>query len=120
MKFAVAVVLALGPWPLATIPSVGTVTWRCDHGRYALAFHAFRDNATDEVTYAGATHVVQPGQWLRLPPSRALRQRITFVQGIEPGTLRATVDVDFRPRPVSPSHCFSYLPPGVTVHVSPR
>ena len=115
-----ALLFPAGPWTLATIPAVGTVAWRCDGDRYALSFHAFRDSATDEVTYQGVTRAVQPGKWLRFPASHAFRQRVTFVQSTEPGTLRATVDVDFRPRPVSPSHCAAYLPPGVIVRVSPR
>jgi hypothetical protein len=63
---------------------------------------------------------VQPGQGLRLPYLNAQRQQLVVTQSTEPGTLRAFVTVDFSARPISPSHCWPYLPPGVTVKVLPR
>jgi hypothetical protein len=117
-----------GPWVLTALPAIGTVTWRCEptrHGeRLALGFRAFQDSATDRLEFrAGrsvASRLVQPGQGLRLPYVNAYRQQLVLTQSTEPGTLRALVTVDFRPRPISPSHCWPYLPPGVTVQVFPR
>jgi hypothetical protein len=121
---ALALLGVQGPWLLTAIPSVGTVTWRCQAGTYGLGFRAYRDSATDEVTFRAGVRVVhevvQPGQWVRFPASASLRQQLEVLQSIEPGTLRATVDVDFAPTPTLPSHCFSYLPPAVTVQVYPR
>ena len=120
---------ARGPWILTALPAIGTVTWRCQQVRHgellALGFRAFADSATDrlELRAGGRTVVdrlVQPGQALRLPYLKPLYQQLLLTQSTEPGTLRAFVTVDFSPRPVSPSHCWSYLPPGVTVRVLPR
>lgn len=119
---------ARGPWTLTALPSIGTVTWRCQPNRsgarYGLGFNAFMNSATDRLAlHANAktvmTRLVQPGERILLPYSR-LQQRLVITQSTEPGTLRAVVDVDFRPRPISPSHCFSYLPPGLTVQLTPR
>lgn len=117
-----------GPWTLTALPAIGTITWRCQTSRsgerHGLGFDAFRSSATDrlQLRAGGRTIVgrlVQPGQRIALPYS-TLRQRLVISQSTEPGTLRAVVDVDFRPRPISPSHCFSYLPPALTVHLTPR
>lgn len=118
-----------GPWVLTALPAIGTVTWRCESvergERPALGFRAFAASATDrvELRAGGRTlldRVVQPGQGLRLPYLAASRQQLVVTQSTEPGTLRAYVTVDFGPRPISPSHCWSYLPPGLTVHLLPR
>ena len=122
---------AHGPWLLTALPSMGTVTWRCDPARarankpsLALGFRAFASSATDDVVFRAGRSVLrrtmQPGDSWRLPYVRALRQRLLVEQGTEPGTLRAVVDVDFSPRPALPSHCWSYLPPALTVRVYPR
>lgn len=124
MRLLLLTLALSGPWTLTAVPSVGTVTWRCDHGSYGLGFRAFADSATDELTFRAGRLVrhrtVQPGQSVRFPVLHTARQHLTLLQGIEPGTLRAEIDVDFSPRPVSPSHCFSYLPPAVTMEVFPR
>jgi hypothetical protein len=118
-----------GPWLLTALPAIGTVTWRCEPvaqgERPALGFKAFAASATDriELRAGGRTlldRVVQPGQGLRLPYLAASRQQFVVTQSTEPGTLRAYVTVDFGPRPISRSHCWSYLPPGVTVRLLPR
>jgi hypothetical protein len=118
-----------GPWTLTALPAIGTVTWRCEpagHGeRLALGFRAFSDSATDrlELRAGGRTvvdRVVQPGEGVRLPYLVTLHQQLVVTQSTEPGTLRAFVTVDFSPRPISPSHCWPYLPPGMTVRVLPR
>jgi hypothetical protein len=119
-----------GPWLLASLPEMGAVTWRCDPARtgvraYALGFRGSAAAATELVALRVENRVVlvrtiEPCQSLRLPHVSAVVQRLTVVQTTEPGTLRGTVSVDFAPRPVSPSHCFPWLPPAVTVHVYPR
>ena len=117
-----------GPWTLTALPSIGTVTWRCQPNRsgvrYGLGFNAFTNSATDRLALRANGHtitarLVQPGERISLPYSR-LQQQLVISQSTEPGTLRAVVDVDFRPRPISPSHCFSYLPPRLTVQLTPR
>lgn len=124
MRALLLTIALAGPWTLTAVPSVGTVTWRCDDGRYGLGFRAFRDSATDELTFRAGSlvvrRVVQPGRWVRFPLLRTKRQHLELIQGIEPGTLRAELDVDFSPTPTLPSHCFSYLPPAVTMEVFPR
>jgi hypothetical protein len=121
-------VVVRGPWTLTALPAIGTITWRCQPSRsgerYGLGFVAFSSSATDrlQLRASGRTVVdrlVQPGQRLTLPYV-GLRQRLVVSQSNEPGTLRAVVDVDFRARPISPSHCFSYLPPALTLHLTPR
>lgn len=116
-----------GPWTLTALPAIGVVTWRCEPNRsgarYALGFNAFASSATDRLELRAdnrtiVDRLIQPGQRISLPYS-ATQQRLVISQSTEPGTLRAVVDVDFRPRPISPSHCFSYLPPGLTVHLTP-
>src|SRR6478736_1637616 len=112
-----------GPWLLTTLPSMGSVTWRCDVAReragrpaLALGFRASRTGATEvlELTVAGRRVVrrtLQPGQVVVLPYLDHAVQQLSVVQRTEPGTLRAVVRVDFSPRTVSPSHCWPYLPP---------
>ena len=110
-----------GPFLLVGLPSLGTVSWRCDErGHYALGFHAFRLSADDglrfhagKVTKAAG---VRPGNSIRFPYVRARRQTLTVVQGTEPRTLRATVDVYFMPRY---DFCRSYLVPRVDVRIRP-
>lgn len=119
-----------GPWTLAFLPEMGTVTWSCDGRfvgmrRYALRFRTANQEATERVTLRAAGRVVvsrtiNPGPTLQFPHLRSARQRVTVAQTTEPGTLRATVDVDFGAGYVSRSHCFPWLPPAVTVHVYPR
>ena len=121
-----------GPWLLTALPGMGTVTWRCDPTRnaqgrpaLALAVTTASASATETIAFraggrALVRKVLQPGQRLDLPYLRFLRQRLSIVQATEPGTLRAVVDVDFGPRPVSPSHCFAQLPPALAVRLYPR
>jgi hypothetical protein len=119
-----------GPWLLATLPGMGTITWRCDARfaglrTYRLAFDASTSKATERVTMlAGGivqvSRVVDGPVRLLAPPTAFPRRQIRVVQATEPGTLRAIVTVDFAPRPVSPSHCFPYLPPATTARLFPR
>lgn len=110
---------------LASLPSLGTVTWRCtaEAGRYQLAFRPFRNGATTDVglVVAGRTVErarVQPGKSQRLPVA-GLSQRLELDQFTGAGTLRATVDVTFLRRPVA-SHCYRYSPPRLRIEVAPR
>jgi hypothetical protein len=118
-----------GPFLLMSLPSLGTVSWRCSltkpgvapgQSAMALGFRAFwRSGTTTIRLHANGTtfsrHVVQPGESVRLlfVPTRV--QHLDFVQGTEPGTLRAFVTVDF-----GTGGCFPYLPPRVTVSVFAR
>jgi hypothetical protein len=118
---------ALGPFVLATLPSIGTVTWRCDPapgpGRYGLGFIAFEQFATNGVAWRAATrHVtatVQPGETRRFPVSSAAVQVLDVSQPTEARTLRASLVVRLRGggTPVE-SHCFAYLPPTLTLRLT--
>lgn len=121
-----------GPWLLTALPSMGSVTWRCDPAReragrpaLALTLDARRATATQSMELsAGGKRIlrrtIQPGQVAVLPYLRAPIQQLAVEQSTKPGTLRAIVTVDFRPRPISPSHCWEHLPPGLRVTVFPR
>lgn len=119
-----------GPWDLALLPGMGVLTWSCadnapEPRRYALGFRTDGQTATETLTLAAGGHSIlrrrfDPGITLQLPHLPYARQRIVVRQRTEPGPLRAVVDVDFSPRPVSPSHCYPYLPPRITVHIYPR
>jgi hypothetical protein len=123
-----------GPFLLVSLPDLGTVTWRCDPARergpapglpgLALGFRATAVEATERLTLrVGGTTVVsrlvQPGDRFRLPYLHARVQRLDITQSIEPGTLSASVTVDFAPTPVV-GYCQSYAPPKLDVHVSAR
>lgn len=129
---AAAATEAKGPWLLTSLPSMGSISWRCDPareraGRPALALTLNTRTAAATQSFelrAGRRRVVrgtlQPGQVAVLPYLRSPVQKLTVVQSTEPGTLRAVVTVDFRPRAVSPSHCWEHLPPGLRITVTPR
>jgi len=123
-----------GPFLLVALPDLGTVTWRCDPARepgpapglpgLALGFRATRAEATERLTLrVGRTTIVsrlvQPGDRFRLPYLHARIQSLDITQSIEPGTLEASVTVDFAPSPVV-AYCYGYAPPRLAVHVSPR
>lgn len=107
-----------------SLPSIGTVTWRCNagHTRYALGFRAFPVSATDHIRFSGGrtvrTATVQPGEGVRFPFAGRVH-RLEFVQQTGAGTLRASVTVRFDTPKIAP-YCYPYLPPGVSVTVSPR
>lgn len=116
-----------GPWLLTSLPSMGSITWRCTAGArpssrsYALGFRALASSATDQVRLLANGGVVlkrtlQPGENVRFPHLAAAVQRVEVTQGTEPRTLRATVTVDFNW--AGYSYCWSYLPPPVTVRVT--
>ena len=129
LVFAAAGVAARGPWPLTSLPGMGTLSWSCDlsaHGYrvYRLSYDTSGAAANQEVELSVRGRVLFRRQVLhqlvRFPPVDAPVQTLRFAQAIEPGTLRAIVTVDFSPRPVSPSHCWPYLPPRLTVTLLPR
>jgi hypothetical protein len=119
-----------GPWALTYLPGMGTVTWRCNGKEvgaraYALGFRSFSGGATERLTLRTKNRVVltrtiQPGQSLSLPHLDAAVQELAVTQSTEPGTLRGIVSVNFAPRPISPSHCFPWFPPAMTLRVYPR
>jgi hypothetical protein len=119
-----------GPWALTYLPETGTVTWRCNGKEvgaraYALGFWSFSGGATERLTFriknrVVLTRTIQPGQSLSLPHLDAAVQELAVTQSTEPGTLRGIVSVNFAPRPISPSHCFPWFPPAMTLRVHPR
>jgi hypothetical protein len=118
---------ARGPLLLVTLPSLGTVTWSCDaagRGAFALGYRASPRYATTDVVLRSSGRIVarrtiQPGERMRLPFLKARSQRLSFVQATEPGTLRASVTVDFG-LSATAGYCRDYSPPGLVVHVSAR
>ena len=119
---------------LVSLPDLGTVTWRCDPARkpgpapglpgLALGFRASAIAATERLTLrVGRTTIVsrlvQPGDRFRLPYLHARVQRLDITQFSEPGTVSATVTVEFAPTPVM-GYCYAYAPPMIDVHVSSR
>lgn len=121
-----------GPWLLTALPSMGTVTWRCDTARerrgqpaVALGLDARGALATETMELrangvAVLRRVIQPGQRESLPFLRPAVQTLTVVQETKPGTLRGVVTVRFGSGRLSKSHCWEHLPPAVTVRVFPR
>jgi hypothetical protein len=116
-----------GPWLLTSLPSMGSITWRCTAGArpspraYALGFRALVSSATDEVQLlvngrVVLSRTVQPGESVAFPHLAAAVQRVEVTQGTEPRTLKATITVDFKW--AGYSYCWSYLPPPVTVRVA--
>lgn len=123
-----------GPFLLVSLPSLGTVTWRCDPARQpglapglpglALGFRSFRVSATDRLRFHVGertilTRVVQPGQSVQLPYLRSRVQQLDIVQQTGAGTLRAFLTVSFV-SPGTSTYCYSYLPPRIDVRVRPR
>ena len=114
-----------GPFLLVSLPSLGTVTWRCDPARQsglALGFRAFSAGADLYLRLrAGGRTVLRRqillGQMIRFPYLQARIQRLDFVQGTKAGTLRASVTVNFLP---GFGYCWPYFPPRMDVRVLPR
>jgi hypothetical protein len=112
---------------LATLPSIGTVTWRCDAagrvGRYGLGLSAFEAGATNHVAWRAAAlsvaATVQPGERRRFPLTSVPVQLLELTQATEARTLHASLVVRFRGAgtPVE-SHCFGYLPPALTLRLT--
>jgi hypothetical protein len=127
---AASLMLKLPSAVLTALPAIGTVYWRANCAsttRWAIGMKMFRTSATDHLTFQLGkrtfTRVVQPGQSVWFPFATDKVQLLRVVQQTEPGTLRATVKVNFRvPKPgkVVVPHCYSYAPPRVSVDVYPR
>jgi hypothetical protein len=110
---------------------MGTISWGCDLHRqgyrsYTLRFDATESTATETLTLRVGrpgkvvlSRVIDSGR-VAFPRTDSPFRQVEVSQGTEPGTLRAVVKVDFRGRPVSPSHCWPYLPPALTVRLFPR
>jgi hypothetical protein len=119
-----------GPWVLTYLPEMGTVTWRCNSKEagaraYALGFRSVNRGATEQLTLriknrTVLTRTIQPRQSLSLRHLNSAVQELAVTQSTEPGTLRGIVSVNFAPGRTSPSHCFPWFPPAVTLHVYPR
>jgi hypothetical protein len=109
-----------GPFLLVALNSLGTVTWRCDvHASdgFGLGFRQFVVTATTGITLRAGGRTIEtvttnPGERVRFPLLRSRRQQLTFVQGTEARSLRATVSADFLP---GRDYCWSYLPPRTMV-----
>ena len=113
------------PYVLTALADIGTVYWRydCVHYRkpeWSLGIRIFPITATTGVTFRAGkltmrrTPRIQPGQptvWF--PFRRERQQSLSFVQAIEPGTLRAHVLAKF-------GGCQSYFPPRLSVQLYPR
>ena len=131
VALAASTSLASGAAPksylLVALPSLGSVTWRCGPtgDTWGLGYREFWASATTGVTLRTggrivARRTVNPHQLVRFPLLRSARQRLSFVQSTEPGTLRAEVRVDFRSRGPGYANCAAYMPPRVTVEVFSR
>jgi hypothetical protein len=117
------------PAVLTALPAIGTVYWRadCAKERWAIGLKMFRRSATDRVTFrsGGRTlrRIVQPGETVWFPLTADKVQLLRVVQQTEPGTLSATVRVNFgipKPGVATVAHCYSYAPPRVSVEIYPR
>jgi len=116
-----------GPFFLARLPSLGTLTWRtvARNGRdwHGLGYRPTPPIATTQVrlkvgrrTVVGRT-VNENAVRFPLLPNRF--QLVTLSQMTEPGTLRASVMVDFKPGAVA-AYCEPYFPPGLGITLTPR
>lgn len=110
---------------LVSLPSLGTVTWRCGTapGTYDLGFRVFGTAASTEARLVVGGLVVlsrkvHPGHAWRLPPAGRV-QRLELSQFTGAGTLKATVSVRFERQPIA-SHCYRYSPPNLEVRVAAR
>lgn len=123
-----------GPFLLVALPSLGTLTWRCDPAArptlapglaaLGLGFRSLRAGATTRVRLRVDERwvfdqLIQPGQVVRFPFLRARSQLLTFLQGTGAGTLRARVRVTFV-LPATGAYCERYTPPRVDAVVWPR
>jgi hypothetical protein len=121
-----------GPWLLVSLPSLGTVSWRCAPTArpgvapglpgLALGFTARAATTHVQLSVRGrptSRYVVQPGERPLLPFLRARIQHLRLVQRTGAGTLRAYLRVDFVPDTPT-TFCYEYLPPRIRVRVEPR
>lgn len=118
-----------GPYALAALPSVGSVTWSCTAGnpglrmRHRVTFTASPRDATDDVTFRIGTavlvrHAVQPGRRLDLPWTRAVRMTLEVAQATEARRLLATVTIDFTRAERASGSCWPYFPPAFVTRLA--
>jgi hypothetical protein len=123
-----------GPWPLASLAALGTITWRCDAARHpglapglpalALGFRASPTGQSGSLRLVVGRRTVierrvQPGQIIPLPYLHARHQRVEIAAGGEDGTLRAVATVNFAGGTTS-GYCWSYMPPATAVQLFAR
>lgn len=116
-----------GPFFLLRLPSLGTLTWRTvtRNGRdwHGLSYRPTPPIATTRVrlTVGGRTvarrTVNEKAVRFPLLPNRF--QLVTLAQLTEPGTLKASVRVDFKPGAPA-TYCEPYFPPGLAITLTPR
>jgi hypothetical protein len=115
-----------GPFFLVQLPSLGTLTWRTTtpNGQdwHGLAYKPTPPIATTELRLWVGGRVVRRtvnDKAVVLPLSPNRFQAVTLSQMTEPGTLRASVRVDFKPG-VTYTYCAPYMPPGLAITLHPR
>lgn len=91
--------------------------------RWALGIRIYTDTATTEVAlHAGRRAFyaqLDPGHIHWFPFRQDGVQRLSAIQSTDPGTLRATVSINFA-APHGVPHCSAYAPPRFTVQEWPR
>lgn len=118
-----------GPYALAALPSVGSVTWSCTARnpgllmRHRITFAASPRDATDHVTFrigkaVLVRHAVQPGRRLDLPWTRAVRMTLEVAQATEARRLVAVVTIDFTRAERASGSCWPYFPPAFVTRLA--
>jgi hypothetical protein len=116
-----------GPFFLVRLPSLGTLTWRTStkNGRdwHGVGYRPTPPVATTQVDLKVGRRTVARRtvneDAVRFPLFPKRFQLVTLSQMTEPGTLRASVRVDFKPGAVAP-YCEPYFPPGLRITLTPR
>ena len=116
-----------GPFFLARLPSLGTLTWRTatrnGEDWHGLGYKPTPPIATTQVSLRVAGRTVARRtvneNALRFPLYPNRFQVVTLSQMTEPGTLKASVAVDFKPGAVA-TYCEPYFPPGLRITLLPR
>jgi hypothetical protein len=109
------------------LPSLGTLTWRTStkNGRdwHGVGYRPTPPVATTQVDLKVGRRTVARRtvneDAVRFPLFPKRFQLVTLSQMTEPGTLRASVRVDFKPGAVAP-YCEPYFPPGLRITLTPR
>ena len=116
-----------GPFFLAKLPSLGTLTWRTAtrNGKdwHGLGYKPTPPIATTQASLSVAARTVARRtvneNAVRFPLYPNRFQVVTLSQMTEPGTLKASVTVDFKPGAAA-TYCEPYFPPGLRITVLPR